>query len=135
MAPKNKAKEFGIGGLRAGQTTSLAHKTGNARGHEMPDRVREEARNTESAASIAAREKAKNSATGQGNGSSSKIKKRRVSGAQKYAPINPEADVPMDDEDDEDDERTEGEGNEEAETGEPERILNSPPPGLASPEA
>ena len=62
MARKNKAKEFGIGGLRAGQTTSVAHKTGNACDHEMPGRVRKEARNTESAASLAA--KAKKSAKG-----------------------------------------------------------------------
>ena len=131
MAPKSKGKEYGIGDLRAGMTTSVAHKSGNTRDHEMPDRVREEARSTESAASIAAKAKAKKAATGQGNGDSYKIKKRRVSGEPKDAPINPGTDVPMEDEDDVEDERTEGEGDEEAETGEPEEDpeLTPPPPG------
>ena len=54
MAPNNK-DYYGIGDLRSGYTTSAVHKTGDKRDHGLPNRVREAARNTASAASLRGR--------------------------------------------------------------------------------
>ena len=114
---KNKGKQYGISDLRSGLKTSVAHKEDDKRDHSLPDKVRDEARRTPSAASMAGKEKA-------AAAEAFRIKKRHIPGESKDVPIG--KDMPTD----EDEKTDEGE---EAEEGELEEDLELTPPRAGQP--